>query len=53
MGGRQEQTSKDKIWLVIIWEKSIHPVHEVRRLLTPREREKYQSFEPLIIVERI
>ena len=38
---------------VIIWRKRKHPIHEVRGLLIPSEREGYLSFEPLIIIERI
>ena len=44
---------EDKIWIIIIWEKSEHPVHEMRRFLIPGERERNPRFESLIIVERV
>ena len=41
------------VWFIIIRKESKHPVHQVRRLLFPGERERDQGLKMLIIVQLI
>ena len=49
----EKQPPEDKPWLVVIRKKGQHPVHQMGRLLVPRERKGNQSFKTLIIVQRV
>ena len=49
----EKQTSEDEVRLVVVRKKGEHPIHQVRRLLVPGEREGNQSFKPLIVIQRV
>ena len=49
----EKQPPEDEVRLVVIGEEGEYPVHQVRRLLVSREREGYQSFKTLIVIQRV
>ena len=49
----EKQPPEDKVWFVVVRKQSEHPVHQMRRLLISRERERDQGLESLIIVQRV
>ena len=52
MGSRQKNT-EDKVQFVVVRKQSKHPVHQMRRLLIYKERERDQGLESLIIIQCI
>ena len=49
----QIQTSEDEVGFVDIRQEGQHPVHQMRGLPVPSEREGYQFLESLIVIEGV
>ena len=49
----EKQPPEDEVQFVIVRHQRKHSVHQMRRLLVSRERERYQGLKTLIIVQRI
>ena len=49
----EKQTSEDEVRLVVVGKEGEHPIHQVQWLLVSGKREGYQSFKPLIVIQRV